>query len=736
MISNVNSYFTDQDSNESWNISLDGYFKTCIAEQLLQDDMPEDAVDTIFQNSVETLSQCPNPDDKKPNGKTGIIIGRVQSGKTSNFLSLVALAFDNGYDITVILGGNTNNLVDQNYERIKATFFKASKEKKVAILSSTTNVKLLNPKSIKQLLDDEKKVILVGLKHPKHINQIAKIFDDVNLSNRPTLIIDDEGDQATFNTNHPTKKQEEEQKKKDSATYSAVRNLKDLLKRHCLISVTATPQANILVSKLDFLSPDFGTLVYPGKGYCGLNEFHGENSEKHVKIIPDEDTATLLLDNQIPSSLTKALAAFFVSGAIRQYRDGDISEHSMLIHPEVKKEVHGAILDLVEDLMDDWKARAKVRNDGDDAYSQLRKDLVEAYEDYVNDGVQLPPFEVLEDKIVNGILKSHTHLCNSDMNTSADAEYYDFNIFVGGNMLGRGITLPKLTITYITRRAKGIANVDNTEQRARWFGYRNADKPYFDLCRVYATENISNDFSAILEHEEDLWCTIKDARRNGIAFKNMSRIFKLPNKLLRATRPTVNKTKFLHFSPCISQGYLSSSPSIANANDELISKFRNLHPPKIDLEYDVPHPNHIVRGLNFYDVCTELLMKYKYPKESHLDSKYLEKLCELLKKTEGEIGIPLVDVIWIRPEIGSARKILDGRKIEQLFQGHNANYPGDRDLPNNGIQLQIHYVRPKNYSQSPEINCKLGSPVLSLCLSSKYTDALDRKYTTIVDEED
>ena len=47
MISNVNSYFTDQDSNESWNISLDGYFKTCIAEQLLQDDMPEDAVDTI-----------------------------------------------------------------------------------------------------------------------------------------------------------------------------------------------------------------------------------------------------------------------------------------------------------------------------------------------------------------------------------------------------------------------------------------------------------------------------------------------------------------------------------------------------------------------------------------------------------------------------------------------------------------------------------------------------------------
>ena len=44
--------------------------------------------------------------------KHGIVIGKVQSGKTSNFIALTALAFDNKYNIAVILGGNKNNLLN------------------------------------------------------------------------------------------------------------------------------------------------------------------------------------------------------------------------------------------------------------------------------------------------------------------------------------------------------------------------------------------------------------------------------------------------------------------------------------------------------------------------------------------------------------------------------------------------------------------------------------------------
>ena len=78
----------------------------------------------------------------------------------------------------------------------------------------------------------------------------------------PTIIIDDEGDQATLNTKKYSK-----DKKKMSTIYEAVLNLKNRIKKHCFISVTATPQANILIDTLDLLSPDFGVLVYPGTGY-------------------------------------------------------------------------------------------------------------------------------------------------------------------------------------------------------------------------------------------------------------------------------------------------------------------------------------------------------------------------------------------------------------------------------------------------------------------------------------
>ena len=80
----------------SWSISMDGFFKRKAEQQMLSDDMSQDAVDTIFSNAVRILSHCPNPAVDKDVAETGIVIGKVQSGKTSNFISVLALAFDNG----------------------------------------------------------------------------------------------------------------------------------------------------------------------------------------------------------------------------------------------------------------------------------------------------------------------------------------------------------------------------------------------------------------------------------------------------------------------------------------------------------------------------------------------------------------------------------------------------------------------------------------------------------------
>ena len=311
--------------------------------------------------------------------KHGIVIGKVQSGKTSNFIALTALAFDNKYNIAVILGGNKNNLLNQNANRIKK-YFENVDDEKLVILTTNQNETLLQSDNIKRFIDEGRKVIIVGLKHQKHINKITKIFEKTSLSNEPTIIIDDEGDQATLNTKVYSNNM--------STIYKSVIELKSKINRHCFISITATPQANILISTVDLLSPDFGILVYPGEEYCGLNEFHGEDQDRYIKIIP-ENEESLIESNGVPLSFYHAFADFFVGGAVRNYR-GDNGKHAMLVHPSQKKIDHKIVIDKISAILNDWREKAEIRlkKINDISYKSLEEFLKDSYDRYKEDGVK------------------------------------------------------------------------------------------------------------------------------------------------------------------------------------------------------------------------------------------------------------------------------------------------------------------------------------------------------------
>ena len=126
------SYYTPE--SETWAVSLDGRYMTAIQNYLEADGIPPMGVAKIVENAAKTLSYCPDPGGSDQCQKTGIVIGKVQSGKTSNFISITALAFDNGYDIVVVLGGTKKPLVTQNRDRIKE-YFDATKE--VLVLDTT-----------------------------------------------------------------------------------------------------------------------------------------------------------------------------------------------------------------------------------------------------------------------------------------------------------------------------------------------------------------------------------------------------------------------------------------------------------------------------------------------------------------------------------------------------------------------------------------------------------------------
>jgi len=706
---------TDNDAVMPWSISVDGFFRKSVENRMLADDMTEEAIDSIFNNAVRILGRCPNPNIQEQVAETGIVIGKVQSGKTSNFISVLALAFDNGYDIAIVLGGNTLNLLKQNASRISSAF--SVDTEKLTVLKTNDNKTLINPARIKDFIENGRKVIIVGLKHNKHIDQIAEIFDNEFLADKSVLIVDDEGDQATLNTRA--------YQQSISTTYASVLNLKSKLKSHCFLSVTATPQANILIEAFDTLSPDFGELVYPGEGYCGLQEFHGENADRYIKEIPESEPN--LLDGMgVPESVYQAMALFFVGNAIRRSR-GDMGTHAMLIHPSQKKFDHRVVEQKIQSILDEWKSKAKTRLAGkkDISYNSLKNLLKAAYASFVSDGVICHPFDDLENQILDRIKQcSPVLICNSEENASENAELYKTNIFVGGNLVERGITFKGLAVTYITRRAKGKSNVDNTEQRARWFGYK---AKYLDVCRVFTTRDIKDDFASILEHDEDMWASIERAQERGIPFKDMPRIFKLARSAyLNLTRRNVARTENFALSEWKPQRYFTADDQIVSQNTAVIADYRNKYEDMlIEQRHNSVQIHKVLGNQHFEQVYKELLSRLQFASNEFLDSKYFVKLNDALIKLQ--LDIP-VDIYWIRDIEHSTRKIREDYTIQQLFQGRNPNpssplyYDGDRSLADNEpehIQLQIHFVKPTNM---PEIN--YYAPVLALYVPESCAAAL------------
>lgn len=698
--------YAQSNLNSTWPVTIDGRYSSAIQKYLVEDGIPEDGVAKIIENAAKILRYAPNPNSAAECHKTGLVIGKVQSGKTSNFISLTALAFDNKYDIVVVLGGTKKVLVSQNRDRIKAYF---DTVKEVLVLDTVDYKSELTEKKIQQFIKNGKKIVIVALKNATQIHFLKNnIFTGSPLSERPTLIIDDEGDEASLNTLVS--------KGKKSATYSAIEELKNVLERHCFVSVTATPQANILIDTLDVLSPDFGVLVDPGKGYCGLNVFHSD--DKYTVTIPKDESS--LLDEGIPASFIKAISMFFVACAIQKSRGSQHGDKvSMLVHPSQKKADHKQVLSKVTSLVENWKLMTEDKDD--DAYDDVREIMLSAYNEYARSGVKnLPTFTSLEDPIIDAVNMCGIHEVNGDSVSKSADDIYDYNIYVGGVLLGRGLTLKGLTITYIIRTAKGVSAVDTVQQRARWFGYKTK---YLDLCRIFAVPKILQEFRNIREHEEDLWETVRESNLQGTRFKEMSRIFVLSDSL-RMTRQSVAATENYTFSFWNKQKYFMRDSDYIKSNDYILAHFKKAHMDQADIIHFGSGAPFTVIHSSFNEVYDSILQRFEFPSESKLCTPLVEKLHSLLKRKSLD---PKMDVIWMRDADNTTSKhpVRDDDSIPNYSVGRRpqdqskpAIYHGDDNefKKDDTMQLQIHRIE--------DTNTGVISPTLALYIPITIVEKL------------
>ena len=505
----------------------------------LRKSLPDELIKTLNVDTDIVMDNIENPEIDEFS-RYGMVVGHVQSGKTSNYSALICKAADAGYKFIVVIAGGMNNLRNQTQERLNQAFVGRDKGKQVGAglgnssldklpISLTTAERDFNKQDADRNsqgsnFDNTSTPILLVIK--KNTRTLANVITWLEsqyknkISSHAILMIDDESDYASINTkdeNNPT------------AINEKIRKLLSLFKKSTYVAYTATPYANIFIDHEakndnvgdDLFPRDFIYALDAPSNYFGARKIFLDTNEKHlIKIndyelhIPKKHKKDFSL-NSIPESLYEAMRVFVLNVGIRNLK-GQSSEHnSMLIHATRFTAVHQKLAFHAENYISEIKAeinsygRLSMAAD----YSDLIKKLRETFDSRYST-LEFRWEEVLKKlcDIVNTIVIREVH-----QSTSIPLEYRKDRatnaIVIGGTSLSRGYTLEGLSVSYFLRNT---VFYDTLMQMGRWFGYR---KDYEELCKIYMSKSMAENFARIIEATEDL---IAD-------FKLMAEAKKTPN---------------------------------------------------------------------------------------------------------------------------------------------------------------------------------------------------------------
>ncbi len=640
----------------------------------------EASLSKVLSTACNAVLQFPDADFTR---KT-LCLGKVQSGKTAFFITTMALAMDNGYSLIYVIGGTKNNLLDQNKGRVRREFSNNGD----VFITSINNAKF---DDVRQKISAGIKVVVMVLKgKSENSDRNLQRMEDMTqaLKDIPSIVVDDEGDQVS-----PGK---EKNVKKAPVIHHAIVDSINNLKKGVYLSVTATPQANLLVSAINGISPDRCVLVEPGKGYTGANTFHDSLDNPLVEGITDSND----FEEGIPDSFTRSLYFFLVGCAIQRINGID-DKYSMLIHPSASTKVQHDIKIKVDNLLN-GSIRHSISNPHAMGYESVYEEVEKTIEEFKTRMNDVPPISEIIDMMKNNLIRTSIFEVNSPADFDEDQENFSiYKIYVGGNMLERGITLDNLSVTYIYRVAKKDNAVDTMFQRARWFGYKEG---YLSICKVYMPVDMKEMFVNMTNHENFLWLTMKNYLAKSSDVKKMPRVFQLCDESnLILTRKTISKTVKVGG---INPGYVYDKSvwydceDVVKTNVDLWEQFfiKTLGEKK---EYG-NFSHLIVRRYPITKLYEEVLSKLAFPKAANKVNRYY--FTSLLNAVEEGLILDQITIVKMRDDINQYRSLTaDKLAIKELPQSYDikTGYPGDRAILENELNIQVHYVyTDKNYPDS------------------------------------
>lgn len=496
-----------------------------------------DGVKSVLQEAQRILGRCLPPTD--PAGReTGLVVGYVQSGKTMSFETVISLARDNGYGLVIVLAGTKNNLRDQSEDRLKKDLGIDDGDNWYHYSNPTANSKTqIDDKIVAWKKKPTKKAILITvLKHGGHLDTLATLIKKLSVADVPALIIDDESDQASLNTQAAKIRSGKVAPSEMSTTYEKICALRDVLPHHSYLQYTATPQANLLLAQTDLLNASFAELVTPGEAYTGGKSFFGKNTPLVKEISPEEVPSPTNTLTASPKSLLSALRYFLLAcahHALTRERKKD-RNRSMMVHPAMLTTSHTHYMEWLEKSLKTLKSfverQYKVKPD------DVARRFQTEYDSLKKTHPKIKPLDDLLVAMVDEVFGELNHVVvngTKDAEKKIDWKATPYWILVGGAKLDRGYTVEGLCVTYMPRPLGTSPAADTLQQRARFFGYKRA---YLGLCRVFVQKNVSEAFAEYVEHEEFVREALESSR--GKPLIDWRRDFVLTS-MLKATRANV-----------------------------------------------------------------------------------------------------------------------------------------------------------------------------------------------------
>lgn len=375
----------------------------------------------------------------------GLLFGEVQSGKTSQTFALIAATADADEGFRTFVYFSTDNvpLQEQTFSRglqhLSDTF---------EIVDESDELRFRKIKASKPCL-------IVLKKNTRVLQKWLEILSSSErMASGPIFLIDDEGDAASPNTKI--------NKDDESEIFRKISAFREIGTSSILLQVTATPQALFLQQELENLRPGFLQFFEPGKNYLG-GDFYFSKIDTARNIFVDEDDLEKSLRQhnfENSTALFRCFATFAVTAALFVKRG--LGNANALVHPSVNTGVHHQIAEMARKFYS-WifsdTERPEVIAYLQSAVDDLKRTLEEQF--CIDDVIDA----IKNGLIINVVEMNSTQHADRDVDTGVG-----FNLVVGGNTLGRGVTFPALQTVYYTRQAK-VPQADTYWQHSRMFGY-------------------------------------------------------------------------------------------------------------------------------------------------------------------------------------------------------------------------------------------------------------------------